>query len=307
MSSIPTYRPAPGKLASAAEMNSLFTGVGSATSNINNDNVRSQAIDIGQIETVTANDLGRVTRFVGQYNDTSIPSFNDGVTTTVAQWNINSGVGAEYDIGSIARIYTSFRVGSITVGTAQYGGGSAAINATRIQRQQLFSGAGWLFWLEWDLTSNALSNFVPVPGQEDFGNHISGINDAAGNPVPHIRTKFTAATMLVPHVYASVNSSTSTGAILNPVNGQFCQPIRHGRAYHHKRTGTNGRIYGLRLRGRGVVSIGIDPAATGDGIFYVRDTVLWAGGGATWDDHSFNNESIDLTNASFRMLVQEAE
>jgi hypothetical protein len=48
----------------------------------------------------------------------------------------------------------------------------------------------------------------------------------------------------------------------------------------------------------------VDPAGTGQGIFYVRDTVLWSGGGATWDDYSFNNESITVGNIELSMLVQ---
>ena len=296
MSQIPTYRPAPGTTASASTMNTLYSDVATATTSLDDKNVRSQAVDIAQVETEVNNGFGRVTRFVGSYNDTTPLLFSDSATVTVAEWNM--GVGAEFDIGHMARLYVSMKVGNITIGTAQYGAGPAA----KIQSQQLFSGAGWLFWLEWDVTDATLANWEPVPGQEDFGNHIAGITDNLGNPVPHIRTSKTAATILVPHVYGSQDGTTQV--VLNPVSGQFGQPIRRTRSYHHARTGSNARIYGIRLRGRGVVSLGIDPAATGEGIFYVRDTVLWGGGGASWNDYSFNNENITVDNVSFRLLVQ---
>ena len=300
MSQIPTYRPAANTTASAATMNTLYSDVATATTSLDDKNVRSQAVDIAQVDTVTTDDNGRVTRFVGSYDDTSAQVVPDSTTTTVAEWNM--GVGAEFDIGHMARLYVSMKVSSITVGTAQYGAGPA----NKIFQQQQFSGAGWLFWLEWDVTDATLSNWVPVPGQEDFGNHLAGITDLAGNAVPHMRTSQTAGTMLVPHVYCS-SDSAGVGRVLNPVSGQFGQPIRRTRSYHRARTGTNTRIYGVRLRARGVVSLGIDPAGTGEGIFYVRDTVLWTGSGggssATFD-YSFNNESITVDNVSFRLLVQ---
>ena len=305
MAQLPTYRPAPGDVAAATQMNSLFTGVGTATASLNNDNVRSQGVDIGQIKTVTVGDAGRVTRFVGQYNDTSSINVNDSTTTTVAEWNM--GAGAEFDIGHLARLYTTFEATAQTVGTAQYSSGAADVQATRIQRQQLFSGAGWVFWLEWDVTSTARANYVPVPGQEDFGNHLANITDLAGSAVPHMRTAQAASVMVVPHVYCSVDSSagSNNGRVLKPINGQFSNPIRRSRAYHRQRTGTNTRIYGIRLRARGVCSIGVDPAGTGQGIFYVRDTVLFQGTGAgEWFDYSFNNEQITIANASFRLMVQ---
>jgi len=302
MSQIPPYRPAPGQPASAAAMNGLFTGVASATAAINADNVRSQGVDIAQVETSPVDDQGRVTRFVGKYNPPSSTTVNDSTTTTVAEWDLLAG--AEYDIGNVARIYTSFQAQNIVRGLAQYGGASDAINAERIQRQQLFSGAGWVFWLEWDVTSTARTNYVPVPGQDDFGTYLANITDDAGSPVPHIRTAQTAATMLVPHLYCTQKSG-GDGVVLNPVNGRFSNPIRRSRSYHYQRTGTNARIYGIRLRARGVCSIGVDPAGTGQGIFYVRDTVLWTGGGGSeWDDYSFNNESITVGNIELSMLVQ---
>lgn len=39
----------------------------------------------------------------------------------------------------------------------------------------------WLFYLEWDITSNALSNWVPVPGQTDFEDTI--VPGVYGGPV----------------------------------------------------------------------------------------------------------------------------
>ena len=186
-----------------------------------------------------------MTRFVGQFDDTSIasPTASSGATATVATWNLASTTGrAELAIGHIVRIYTSFKVSDITIGTAQYGGSVS----TRAVSQQFLAGAGWLFWLEWDLTSAALTNFVPVPGQEDFGNHVAGVEDKGGNPVPHMRTKFTASTMLVPHLYGSVDRTGPTPVYLNPVDGEFSRGKRRSRAYHYKRTGTSANIFGLR-------------------------------------------------------------
>ena len=303
MSELPTYRPANRTTATAADVNGLFTGIGTSTSAINDANVRSQGVDIAQVDTTTIDNNGRVTRFVGQYDDTTATTRTSGSTQTVATWG---PIVMPLNVGHTLRLSTSFVVTDISVSDPSGAGGQTA--ATKIADMSYFVGSGWLFYLEWDITDATLSNFVPVPGQDDFGTYIAGINDSAGNPVPHVRTAQTSSTMLVPHVYVSRDIVGGTDSVLNPVSGQFGQPIRRTRTFRYTRSGTNATVYGFRLRCRGIVSLGIDPAATGDGLFFVRDTVLYtSGGGAPWTDNAWTNESITINPVSFRALVQDPQ
>ena len=51
--------------------------------------------------------------------------------------------------------------GALYFTVPKHSGGGSTVN--------VFSGYGcWAFWLQWDITSNALANFVNVPGQSDF-------------------------------------------------------------------------------------------------------------------------------------------
>jgi len=42
----------------------------------------------------------------------------------------------------------------------------------------------WLIWLQWDVTSAALLNFVPVPGQSNFDQAIPGVPGSFGDELP---------------------------------------------------------------------------------------------------------------------------
>lgn len=61
---------------------------------------------------------------------------------------------------SVRPVYTGFRPWQGTISDWDIGAGAVVNVSTNV--------ACWAFWLQWDLTSAALANFVNVPGQGDF-------------------------------------------------------------------------------------------------------------------------------------------
>ena len=305
MSELPTYRPANRTTATAADVNGLFTGIGTATSAINDANVRSQGVDIAQIDTTTIDGNGRVTRFVGEYADTPARTNPSGSLQTISTWG---PVAIPLRVGDILRLNVRFRVSDQTLNNTTGATGASAAQA--LANMCWFVGAGWLFYLEWDITDVTLSNFVPVPGQDNFGTYFANVDDAANNPVPHIRSSQTSSTLLVPHIYASRDPSSGNETIFLPADtsGEFTQPISRSRTFRYQRTGTSVTVYGVRLMMRGIVSMGIDPAGTGGGLFFVRDNILYNVTPPPWQDFGFGSgQEITIDNVKFSALVQDAE
>ncbi len=106
--------------------------------------------------------------------------------------------------------------------------------------QNVFSGYGcWAFWLQWDITSNALANFVNVPSQSDFNAVVTA--SRGGNPLSQCQS-----TSVVQNVIetggAPNNGALSGGVLTQPVGWTAVDG-----AWHYLRTGTNVTIFGLRV------------------------------------------------------------
>ena len=269
MAKLPTYRPAVGTPMDAAAINTLFTDTATATADIDAANVRSQGVDVAQVETFdgTTWENGRVTRFADEFKDSTNYTIPSGASTEVTR---NTYLQFAIRPGDTVRIYTTLEVTDLV----------------------------WIFWLEWDVTSVALGAWVAVPGQDVFATHYANVVDNAGVAVPHMRSSKTQSSIIVPHVYYSADAGGG-GETFNLTTGQWSQPIRRTRAYHHTSTspGTQ-RVYGVRLMCRGAVSLGMDPAGTGGGLFMVRDTVLYAG------DVGFPGQSIKVQSVAIVPIVQ---
>jgi hypothetical protein len=97
------------------------------------------------------------------------------------------------------------------------------------------TGAFWLVWLQWDITSASLVNFEAVPGTTDFARTGGGESVEASNT--------TQGLMIVPHCWReySIGSGSAVYRKLN-LDTSFRQ------AWYHRRT-TLGDItvYGFRL------------------------------------------------------------
>jgi len=291
MSGLPSYRASPGDLVSASATNSLFAGVGVSTSALDSNNVRAQSIDLGQVAPVPAANAGIVTRYASQNNVTASTSPASTASRTVA--TVTLGTPMSLRPGDVWRCYYSLRI------TDQ---GSSVTNLADLETMVERPGAGWVFWLMWDIGGSG--TYTDIPGQDSFStSHYSGVNDNAGSAIPHIRTSQTLTSMVFPHVSVtpagtSVNAhqyvgTTGLGSFIN-------RPVRRSRAFHYKRTGTTATVYGLRIMARGVVSLGRDPGGSGGGLLFVRDTAMYG------TDPTFGGaaDNITVDNARVINLVQ---
>jgi len=119
----------------------------------------------------------------------------------------------------------------------------------------------WPFWLQWDVTSSALANFVDVPGQGDFNTTVGSYK---GNALGSC-----AATSAVP-------AFLETAAA--PVEGEFNTRLLQdygwtsaAGAWHYSRTlPTPLTVYGLRVVFTGVCH----SYNTGGANYLVRDDVV---------------------------------
>lgn len=106
--------------------------------------------------------------------------------------------------------------------------------------QNCFSGYGcWAFWLQWDITSNALANFVNVPGQDDFNSIVTGTR--GGNPLSQCQS--TSVVQSVIETGGAPDNGVLSGGVLTiPVGWTAVDG-----AWHYLPTGSNQTIYGLRV------------------------------------------------------------
>lgn len=297
MSSLPTYNAEPGTTVDAASVNSLFTGVGTATSSLDASNVRAQAIDVGQVDVVSANNDGIVTRYASQNDDTSSATHASTADRVVATFTL--GTAMEIRPGDVWRCYYSVRI------TDQ---NSSVTNVASLETMVERPGAGWIFWVEWDTAGSG--TYTSIPGQAAFStSHYSNVNDDAGNAVPHMPTDETFTSMVFPHV-AVVEALSPTAS--NPhqyvgttgLGSTFNRPMRRSRAFHYRRPspGTTLTVYGLRIMVRGVVSLGRDPGGSGDGLLFVRDTAMYS------TDPTFGGASDTITVDNKRLInIVQAE
>ena len=293
MAKLPAYRAAPGAIADAALTNTMFTDVGVATADIDAANVRSQAVDVAQMATVTVQNAGSVTRFATEHLDSGPYTLSDGASRVVSTWNASLNP-AVVRVGDVLRLYPSFRATAVTWHTS---------TVATLESAVLGIGAGWLFWLEWDITDATLTSWAGVPGQGVFStSHYANVNDHAGAAIPHIPTNETPSGMVVPHVYVQDATLSPFANVFNYMTGAYAKPLRRSRAYHYSRSSGGGplSVYGVRLMCRGVVALGRDPGGSGDGLLFVRDTALNA------TDAPFNSDTITVDNIMMDVIVQAA-
>lgn len=295
MSSLPTYNAEPGTTVDAASVNNLFTGVGTATSSLDASNVRAQGVDVGQVDVVSANNDGIVTRYASQDDNTTSNTYASTADRVVATFTL--GTAMDIRPGDVWRCYYSVRI------TDQ---NSSVTNEANLETMTKRVGAGWIFWLEWDIGSG----YESIPGQEGFStSHYSGVNDDAGNPVPHMPTNETLTSMVFPHV--SVAESVPAGVYqthqyvgTTGLGSAFNRSMRRSRAFHYRRPvpSTTVSVAGIRIMVRGVVSLGRDPGGSGDGLLFVRDTAMYG------TDPTFGGASDTITVDNKRLInIVQAE
>ncbi len=254
---------ADGETIAAADLNSRFTDY--QQTDINEFNHRDAAYDLPQFDRPGASTFG----FIGQYQKAvtiGVNSWKHASSTLVTGQNA-APPGAPFIVsdGGGTPTVLSFGVAGITVaadellriywdlsvyphweGTRPWvghddytitdgTGGTTAIGT---------NASCWAFWLQWDVTSNALANWTEVPNQGAFNTNFTG--SVYGSPLSDC-----TATTVVP-AYIDRGAPQSGALPSTPVSVAVGWRGISGTWYYPKTTGSQ-VIYGLRIVFSGIL------------------------------------------------------
>ncbi len=189
------YRPRiePGSSVDAADLDARFADFDQAGA-LSAVNLRDGAVDLPQLKTtnffcknaargaIGINDLyhaspNTLASYTGGTFPTPTPVADGGGTATP----LALGAGWSMVAGDILRVYWDLSVRPRYLDTAGGGPGRLAPNTVTLGVFGSAStttigdnGHAWLAWLEWDITSASLTNFVPVEGQSAFTSALDG-------------------------------------------------------------------------------------------------------------------------------------
>jgi len=297
MSRIIRGRIVDGDQVEASDLNDRFDDYSQAGA-LNRFNVRDAAFDLGHFQTGVF--LQRSADTIIGYNDWKHTASNtvSGQTGTPANPHIVSDSGATptvlsfgaagwtIDTTNMLRVYWDLSVRPYYVTSrpwtavgalgnytfAQLGGGSIDV-ATGVEC--------WPFWLQWDVTSNALANFVDVPGQGDFNTTVGAYK---GNALADC-----GSTSVVP-------AFLETAAA--PVEGEFNSRLTVdvgwtsvAGAWHYLRSVTSTTVFGVR-----VVFTGVCHSFNTGGVNYL-----------VRDDAVSTNARLDYNGGSLQAVLMRRE
>lgn len=175
----------------AASLNDRFTQFGQSGA-LNRFNTRDAAFDLPQFKRANTRFLAKnmAVTVIGQ-NDYKHGAYRTytGQGTGTSPYTVETTAPAATPLSfgtlgftmsadvHVLRVYWDLSVRPRWEGTKPWEGGATffTFNMNGGGTDNVFSGYGcWAFWLQWDITSNALANFVNVPGQGDFNSVITG-------------------------------------------------------------------------------------------------------------------------------------
>lgn len=230
---------------SSADLNTVFTETNAAFP-MDSVNVRNEGLDQPQFNLDTLDGqaglvLKKAETF-GQSNGGSgiiVPANTQSVPPFDPFTEIQStgAILTQLQTNDIFRVY--FQLDATVTGSA-----TTPIAAST-------NGVAWAFWLQWDITSPALTNWEPVPNQSEK------FEDILVSPAVYgAQTNDMYATLLVSHCLVHSHSSST--------NVDF-PPHRGHRASYQFLVDQPYTVYGLRILGRGlVIPFWSVPASIGD-------------------------------------------
>jgi len=272
-----------GESIDATDLNTRFSDF--TQTDLNAFNHRNAAYDLPQFKNPGASLFG----FIGKYQNSSIIGKNDykhtasvtvsGTATTppAAPYVVGDGAsptvmsfgagGQAVAANEVLRVYWDLSVYPHWVGSRPWsgydnntisngGGGGTAVGT---------NGSCWGFWLQWDVTSNGLTNFVNVPQQGSFDTNLTG--SIYGSPLSD-----TQAASVVP-AYID-RALPSAGTVPNPPTQIAVGWRGISGAWYYPRTSGTQTIYGLRLVFTGVLHPFYNAGTSSNTL--VHDT-SWAG------------------------------
>ena len=266
MSRITNDRFNPGDSLAAGTLNSKFTDVQAASTSLNADNVRAEAIDIGNISTGTPLFI----KSAAQVHHTSAATYTSAQAVTAltgSAINIGGG-GLALATGDLLRVYWNLEVNGFYV-TA--GGANPPVIAVKME----LGATCWGVWLQY-ASSAGPGGWTEVPGQDGYASTVTSPDgiDAENTPA------FTPIPMFN---YASSGPTPLSGTV-----GSFTthyppdrtkQNCSYMGAYLYKATGAL-TIHGLRLVTRGLFSADANTTPTPDkGILVNMDSESGYGAG----------------------------
>jgi hypothetical protein len=252
VSRISTPRVEPGDSVTAADLNArydAFTQPGA----LNAYNTRDAAFDLAHFQTSglilinsTDGDVGTGDLYHTAPNTVSSSAAGPATPTLItgAVGNVvATGTGWATTSGDVLRVYWNLQCRPRFTGTPMYGAGALGlINVSGGAGTMADGNHVWLLQLEWDITSAALGNFVPVPGQsQGTGVFTGGLYGMA--------LQYLAGTTVIPAWHT---------AAFAWVDGTLAG-TRFERAIHwygasgswvYQSTGQT--VYGFRLRAHGI-------------------------------------------------------
>jgi len=175
----------------AASLNDRFTQF-TQSGTLDSFNARDAAFDLPQFKTGAGRPITpeMATTTIG-YNLWKHSAYNTytGQSTGAAPYVVQDGTPATtvLSLGAagwtinpdehLLRVYWDLSVRPRWEGTKPWNGGALYFTLPQSGggTVNVFSGYGcWAFWLQWDITSNGLTNFVNVPSQLDFNTVVTG-------------------------------------------------------------------------------------------------------------------------------------
>tara|TARA_R110000796_G_scaffold145845_2_gene262440 strand:- start:2693 stop:3589 length:897 start_codon:yes stop_codon:yes gene_type:complete len=243
-----------GDAINAASLNDRFTQF--TQTDLNQFNTRDAAIDLPQFK-------GGVTRFLAPQMFIGAIGANDwkhatdvtatGQVTGSLPHVVSDAAGAATPLSfgatgmtltqneEMLRVYWDMSVRPRWEGTRPYTASDLIwVFSTGGSTQNVFSGYGcWAFWLQWDITSNALANFVNVPGQGNFNGIVTG--SRGGNPLSTCQS--TSVVQSIIETGGAPNNGKLSGGVLTiPVGWTAVDG-----AWHYLPTGSSPTIFGVRV------------------------------------------------------------
>jgi len=256
---------AEGDTIAAADLNARFndyTQNGSIVAGLNQFNVRDAAVDLPQVQSdwlaqaIYETTLGEFDLDHSSKNTvnaaSAVPSAGHLVQNfsgTVSVLSFGAG-GKVISTADVLRLYWDLSVNPKYTGTPWTAAASFSdyvLDATGGSTVKVATSAAvWVIYPEWDVTSNALGNFAPVPGQGDFDTNYTGTR--RGEALSNLQ-----ATCVIP-AWLQIATASTNGAV--PSVGLRANVIGWrgiSGAWHYAGSDGAVTVYGIRWRIKGVL------------------------------------------------------